>query len=186
MSLRLGTDESELGQHNHQGNFRGECATDYKFRSVRQARGVGHAADETGAATTRLIEPVIGQLNAEHRIGRNYFGHRHATNAVPAAAIVTSIYQLNVWSSCHFGVMATAFAGVIHDHRALLTIATAVNTIKKGSSYLRPRLSGRPEANKHWMRPKGFRVSFMQPDLITRHGFGLIEKRLSAPKGARL
>ena len=34
------------------------------------------------------VEPVIGHLKAEHRMGRNYLWHRQddATNAIPAAA----------------------------------------------------------------------------------------------------
>jgi hypothetical protein len=43
-----------------------------------------HTADQTRAAAA----PVIGHLNAKHRMGRNYFAHHagDAVNAVLAAA----------------------------------------------------------------------------------------------------
>jgi hypothetical protein len=47
------------------------------------------------------IEPVIGHLKAEHRMGRNYLAH-HAGDAVNAvlAPVITSISRLGGWSFC--------------------------------------------------------------------------------------
>ena len=43
--------------------------------------------EDTADGRRSAIEPVIGQLKAEHRMGRNYLWHRQddATNAVLAA-----------------------------------------------------------------------------------------------------
>lgn len=48
----------------------------------------GDAQDQTRLRRRSAVEPVIGHLKSEHRMGRNYLWHRqgNATNAVLAAA----------------------------------------------------------------------------------------------------
>ena len=59
-------------------------------------------AQKATARRRAAIEPVIGHLKAEHRMGRNYLAHHagDAVNAVLAAAVITSISRSNGWSSC--------------------------------------------------------------------------------------
>ena len=72
------------------GGYRGHNApTDYKFRvctSGQKRRLTPQIKRELRRRAA--IEPVIGHLKAEHRMGRNYLAHRagDAVNAVLAAA----------------------------------------------------------------------------------------------------
>jgi IS5 family transposase len=54
--------------------------------SIRQARSAG--SQKRDLRRRAAIEPVIGHLKAEHRMGRNYLAHRagDAINTVLAAA----------------------------------------------------------------------------------------------------
>ena len=70
--------------------YRGHNAPpDYKFRVFMsgQKRGVTPRIKRE-LRRRSAVEPVIGHLKAEHRMGRNYLAHRHgdANNAVLAAA----------------------------------------------------------------------------------------------------
>ena len=65
------------------------CQPDYKFRVFLsgQKRGVTPAIKRE-LHRRSAVEPVIGHLKAEHRMGRNYLWYRRgdAANAVLAAA----------------------------------------------------------------------------------------------------
>jgi transposase, IS5 family len=57
--------------------------------SIRQGRSAGsHHKSKRELRRRAAIEPVIGHLKAEHRMGRNHLAHRagDAINAVLAAA----------------------------------------------------------------------------------------------------
>jgi transposase, IS5 family len=74
-------------------SYRGHNAPpDYKFRVFisRQKRGVTPQIKRE--LRRSAVEPVIGHLKAEHRMGRNYLWFRQgdANNAILAAAVTTS------------------------------------------------------------------------------------------------
>jgi transposase, IS5 family len=70
--------------------YRGHNAPpDYKFRVFLSGQKRGVTPQITRELRRRsAVEPVIGHLKAEHRMGRNYLWFRHgdANNAVLAAA----------------------------------------------------------------------------------------------------
>ena len=69
--------------------YRGHNApTDYKFRAYTSGQKRGSHRRSNASCRRAAIEPVIGHLKAEHRMGRNYLAHHagDAVNAVLAAA----------------------------------------------------------------------------------------------------
>src|SRR4029077_8294555 len=84
--------------------YRGHNAPiDYKFRvytSGQKRRLTPQIKRELRRRAA--IEPVIGHLKAEHRMGRNYLAHHagDAVNAVLAAAGYNFHLCLDGWSSC--------------------------------------------------------------------------------------
>ena len=90
--------------------YRGHNApADYKFRV--------YTSGQKRRLTTQIkrelrrraaIEPVIGHLKAEHRMGRNYLGHRagDAINAVLAAAGYNFHLLLKWLELLLFGILA--------------------------------------------------------------------------------
>jgi IS5 family transposase len=57
--------------------YRGHNAPpSHKFKVYIAGQRRGHAADQTRVQATRAVEPVIGHLKAEHRMGRNHLAHR--------------------------------------------------------------------------------------------------------------
>jgi hypothetical protein len=87
-----GGQQQHANRHNDCGcqRYRGHNApTDYKFRvytSGQKRRLTPQIKRELRRRAA--IEPVIGHLKADHRMGRNYLAHRagDAVNAVLAAA----------------------------------------------------------------------------------------------------
>src|SRR6202046_4970745 len=90
--------------------YRGHNApTDYKFRvytSGQKRRLTPQIKRELRRRAA--IEPVIGHLKAEHRMGRNYLAHHagDAVNAVLAAAGYNFHLRLDGWSSCGLDFLA--------------------------------------------------------------------------------
>ena len=84
--------------------YRGHNApTDYKFRiytSGQKRRLTPQIKRELRRRAA--IEPVIGHLKAEHRMGRNYLAHMPAMPLTPCwpPPVITSISCLDGWSSC--------------------------------------------------------------------------------------
>jgi IS5 family transposase len=84
--------------------YRGHNApTDYKFRiytSGQKRRLTPQIKRELRRRAA--IEPVIGHLKAEHRMGRNYLAHHAAMPLTPCSQRppTTSISCLDGWSSC--------------------------------------------------------------------------------------
>src|SRR5207253_9700627 len=72
-----------------QGLSRPQCAARLQVQGVHlRPEAAGDAKDQTRVRRRSAVEPVIGHLKSEHRMGRNYLWHREgdAANAVLAAA----------------------------------------------------------------------------------------------------
>lgn len=82
-------------QHQQRGVRRSTAWPEYKFR-VYTAGQKRRMTPQIKREMRRrsVVEPVIGHLKAEHRMGRNYLAHRtgDAANAVLAAADTTSAF----------------------------------------------------------------------------------------------